>query len=93
MNNFTEDRGIQTVLPLMCKLTEIFCTIPITSCSAEGLFFYLRHLKNYLRSTMGQERLSTLEIEKDVIPHYTKNNIEKFAMKLHRKLPPSYSTC
>ena len=93
---FAEDRGIQTVLPLLCKLTKIFWTIPITSCSAERSFSCLRHLKNYLRSTMGQERLSTLallEIEKDIIPDIQKI-IENFATnKPHRKLQISYNTC
>ena len=55
-----EDNGLKTVLPVVTKLMKIFWTIPINSCSAEHSFSCLRHLKTYLRSTMGQERLSSL---------------------------------
>jgi len=90
---FAEDKAIQVVLPVLCRLTKIFWTIPITSCSAERSFSCLRHLKSYLRSTMGQERLSTLallEIEKDITPDIQKV-VEKFALKSNRKLKLSYS--
>ena len=41
-----EGRGVQSVLPELCKLMKIFWTIPITSCSAERSFSCLRCLKS-----------------------------------------------
>ncbi|KAI5003233.1 hypothetical protein ZWY2020_030393 [Hordeum vulgare] len=46
---------------------RIFFTMPVTVASAERSFSKLKLLKNYLRSTMSQERLNglaTLCIEK-----------------------------
>ena len=71
-----EDTGVQSVLPELCKLMKIFWTLPITSCTAERSFSCLRRLKNYLRSTMGQERLTALallNIEKNIIPDIGEN--------------------
>jgi len=50
------------MLPEFSKLVTIFTVIPATSCSAERSFSGLRRLKNYLRSTMGQTRLSNLVV-------------------------------
>lgn len=41
---------------------RIYLTIPVTSASAERSFSKLKLVKNYLRSAMGQERLSNLSI-------------------------------
>ena len=38
----------------------MFCTLPVTVASAERSFSKLKLVKNFLRSTMGQERLSDL---------------------------------
>jgi len=78
---FGNERGVQTILPLLYSLTKYFWITLIMLCSAERSFSCLIHVKSYLRSTMCQERLSTLallEIEKDVMP-----NIEEI---IHRKL-------
>ena len=91
-NLMAEDIGIQTVLPEICKLMKIFWTIPITSCSAERSFSCLRRLKSYLRSTMGQERLTALallDIEKDVMPDIDKI-VDTFAKQSPRKLQLCY---
>ncbi len=40
----------------------IFLTIPVTVASAERSFSKLKLIKNYFRSTMSQEKLSTLSI-------------------------------
>ncbi len=88
-----EDRGVQSVLPELCKLMKIFWTIPITSCSAERSFSCLRRLKSYLRSTMGQERLTALallNIERDIMPDIEKI-IDVFAEQAPRKLQLCYS--
>ena len=46
----------------LSKALHILSVIPSTSCSAERSFSSLRRLKTYLRSTMGQERLSNLAL-------------------------------
>ena len=87
-----EDKGVQTVLPELCKLMKMFWTIPITSCSAERSFSCLRRLKSYLRSTMGQERLTALallNIERDIMPDIEKI-INVFAKQAPRKLQLCY---
>ena len=46
----------------------LFLTLPVTVATAERSFSKLKLIKNYLRSTMGQERLSglaMLSIEND----------------------------
>lgn len=54
--------GLHQVLPFLYEATSLLATIPATSCSAERSFSGLRRLKTYLRSTMGQERLSNLAL-------------------------------
>ena len=49
---------------------QILLTVPVTVASAERSFSKLKLLKNYLRSTMSQERLNGLTmctIEKDIL--------------------------
>jgi hypothetical protein len=55
---------------------RILLTIPVTVASAERSFSKLKLLKNYLRSTMTQERLNgfaTCSIEKDVLTNVDLN--------------------
>jgi hypothetical protein len=43
-------------------LLSIFCTLPVTTAECERSVSVLRRLKLYLRSSMGQERPSSLAI-------------------------------
>jgi hypothetical protein len=55
---------------------RILLTIPVTVASAERSFSKLKLLKNYLRSTMLQERLNglaTCSIEKDILTNIDLN--------------------
>jgi DNA (cytosine-5)-methyltransferase 1 len=48
---------------------HIFLTMPITICSSERSFSFLKRIKNKLRSSMSQEKLDALgilSIESDV---------------------------
>ncbi|XP_026483030.1 zinc finger MYM-type protein 1-like [Ctenocephalides felis] len=48
--------------PEMCTALLLFLTIPVTTASAERSFSKLKLIKNYLRNSMGQHRLSNLAI-------------------------------
>ena len=52
--------GLNELLPVLHKVATILATIPATSCSAERSFSGLRRMKTYHRSTMGQDRLSSI---------------------------------
>ena len=46
----------------VCTALMLYLTIPVTVASAERSFSKLKLIKTYLRSSMGQERLSGLAI-------------------------------
>jgi hypothetical protein len=52
--------SLSETLPHFTEVAKTLASIPATSCSAERSFSCLRRLKTYLRSTMGQDRLSAL---------------------------------
>ena len=49
-------------MPTIKKMLQIFCTIPVTTCSAERAFSAMKLLKDYLRSRMSDERLTGLAL-------------------------------
>lgn len=49
-------------LPEVVTALILFLTLSVTSANAERLFSKLKLIKNYLRSTQEQERLSDLAI-------------------------------
>ena len=59
--------------PQIFKLMKIYLTIPVTSAGAERSFSVLKRLKNCLRTTMGQKRLSSLAILEIECKTTTKN--------------------
>ena len=61
---------IQSAFPNLFILLRIYLTLPITNCTGERSFSHLKRIKNYLRSTTGQNRLSDLamlNIEADLL--------------------------
>jgi len=50
------------MFPEFSNVVHILAVIPATSCSAERSFSALRRLKTYLRSTMGQKRVSNMAL-------------------------------
>ena len=59
---FILKENLSTIFPDVFTATMIFITIPVTSASAERSFSKLKLIKNYLRSTISQDRLSSLAL-------------------------------
>ena len=81
-----------SMLPNIHQLLRLICTIPVTSCEYERSVSVLRRLKTYLRSSMGQERLSGLAL---MHVHYGMElNLDEivniFARKHPRRMVLSY---
>ena len=57
---FLEEKGLKEVFPNTWVALRIAVTTPVTVASAERSFSKLKLIKNYLRSTMSQERLNGL---------------------------------
>ena len=54
--------NLNTLFPNICVLLRIFCTLPISVAEAERSFSMLARVKNVLRSTMSQDRLTSLGV-------------------------------
>ncbi|CAI6356390.1 unnamed protein product [Macrosiphum euphorbiae] len=57
-----QDYNLKESYPNVEIVFRIFLTMPVTAATCERSFSKLKLIKNYLRSTMGQERLSNLSI-------------------------------
>ena len=53
---------IHTAFPNVEAILRLFLSLMVTNCSGERSFSRLKSIKNKLRSTMSQERLSALSI-------------------------------
>lgn len=53
---------LEEIYPNLTILLKIFLTLPVSVASGERSFSKLKQIKTYLRSTMGQQRLSNLSI-------------------------------
>lgn len=56
------EHSLATTYPNVCTAFILYLTLPITVAAAERSFSKLKIIKNYLRSTMAEERLSGLSI-------------------------------
>ena len=54
--------GLDKLYPMISIAYQLILTLPVTSCSCERSFSALKFVKNALRSTMSQSRLSDLMI-------------------------------
>lgn len=62
MLQFIREHDITSVYPYVDVALRIFLCTPSTNCSAERSFSTLKRIKNYLRSTMAQDRCSALAV-------------------------------
>ena len=89
--NFIYQRDFQKLYPQICLCLRIFISIPMSVTSGERSFSKLRLIKNRLRSTMLQDRLSRLmllSIENDLAKQLDYNNhiLEFSRMRVRRKV-------
>ena len=72
------------------KLLQLYLVAPVSSATAERSFSTLRRTKTWLRSTKGQNRLSSLasmQIEREVLDNLNiQQIISQFADKSDRRL-------
>ena len=67
---FIYEHQLQTEIPNVTTALRIALTVPVTVASGERSFSKLKLIKNYLRTTMTQERLNALgliSIERDIV--------------------------
>ena len=77
----------QNVFPNLFKLLKLFLTVPVSTASGERSFSVLKRVKNYLRNSMVQERLShlgILAIEKTDLN--LDDCVEVYSRRKHRRL-------
>lgn len=81
--------NLETLFPNLSVALRIFATIPATVASAERSFSVLNRVKNVLRSTMCQDRLSSLgvlAVETELVKHTNLDSIiDEFAQKKARR--------
>ena len=67
---FLRRDDLYTIFPNVDIVYRIFGTMAVTNCSAERSFSCLKRIKNYLRSTITEDRLNNLAllcIESDIL--------------------------
>lgn len=95
---FLLENNLSSVFQETIKLLKIICTIPMTTAESERAFSTLKRVKNFARSTMGQDRLSALamcSIEKELIQSTENFNelvMNNFIHKKNRRLDFIYKT-
>ena len=65
-----ETNGLKTTFPNIYVALKMFLTLPVSNCEDERSFSVLKRVKNALRTTMTQARLSALSllsIENEVV--------------------------
>ena len=84
------EKGLQNLFPQSCVALRIFVSIPVSVSQGERSFSKLALVKNCLRSTMGQERLSalaTLSLERDLARGLNYDSIiNSFASRKARRI-------
>lgn len=89
LHNLIKSDKLEETFPNVEVATRIFLCLMVTNCSGERSFSQLKRIKNELRTTMLQERLSNLSImciESDILQKIEfEDIIEDFAQQKSRK--------
>lgn len=84
-----QNSSLSSSYPDVCTAFLMFLTVPVTTTKAERTFSKLKLIKNYLRSSMGQDRLTNLAIlsieNQRARKVDTNKMIDKFAMMKSRE--------
>ena len=71
---------LRTAFPVLVKSIQIALTIAVSTAHCERSFSALKRIKSYLRSTMTQQRLIDLAIEKELSKNLSLDNVvDQFA--------------
>ncbi|XP_048514985.1 zinc finger MYM-type protein 1-like [Athalia rosae] len=88
---FIIEEQISSTFPNVEIILRIYLTLPVSNATGDRSFSVLKRVKNYLRSTLSQEKVSSLAllcIEKDVFNGIDYEDIiNTFAQKKCRKVP------
>jgi hypothetical protein len=88
MASWFHRHALFSLLPNFGKVLRTFAVIPVTSCSAERSFSTMRQILTYLRSTMGEERLSNIAIvycNRDIANLVLQNDVDFIIDKFGRR--------
>ena len=81
----TSNNTLANLLPDLATLLKIYLTLPSTCCEAEISFSVLRRLKNYMRTTMSQNRLNhlcILSVYKNIVDTLGQSQlVDEFVMR------------
>jgi hypothetical protein len=84
------DNEMQDTFPNMYICLRIYLSLLVTNCSGERSFSALKRIKNYLRSTLKDEKLNHLalmHVESSVFRKLNFNNVlDQFVDRLTRKM-------
>ncbi|XP_022168505.1 uncharacterized protein LOC111032465 [Myzus persicae] len=87
--NIVTDFKVLRIFPYVDIALRILLCTPVTNCSTERSFSALKRIKSYLRSNIGEERLSALaimNIESDITTTINYDDIiQKFAQDRARR--------
>ncbi|KAL6484471.1 hypothetical protein MHYP_G00065160 [Metynnis hypsauchen] len=75
----------EMMYPNIFKLLKIACTLPVTSCECERSASTLRRLNTFMRSSMGEDRMSSLAL---IHTHYKMALDLDEAVDLYSKMHP-----
>ena len=83
------EMNLESIFPNLVVVLRIFLTIPVSVAESERTFSAQKRIKNFLRSTMAQERLNglaMLHINNDIARNLNFSEIiDKFVISKARK--------
>lgn len=96
---FLIENNLQVDFSETFLVLQAIVTMPMTTAEAERCFSTLKRIKTFLRSTMGENRLTALamlSIEKQMIqeiPNFNELVIDAFISKKDRRIDFQFKTC